>query len=389
MQRKGVGAVPFWMVLFFCAGGLLVACGSGGGATNASIPSAPGAPGAAATPSSTPSPTPSTSSSPVPTQSNLLYVSLGSNQAFGTEPSEIAAFPLNSGGNIAPVKTISQYQNDLPAPTAITFDNAGNLYVANINYPGLQGSTDFISVFAPRSSGTAIPIRTIGAGQGSTLGNGMVEGLGVDASGYVYVAVSEATQPGNINDNIFVFAPNATGNVPPVRTIASSACFRIGGLATMPSGSLIVSCVTSGTPEIETFAPGASGNATPSTVISGSNTQLTNPGSVAVSPLGSIVVLQRVQPGSILTFPQTANGNVAPTTDITGSSTQLTGYGGVTVDANGNIYAINAQCCFTNTNVSIAEYAANATGNAAPLNTISGSNTNLAIGDGGIAIGPP
>lgn len=101
-------------------------------------------------------------------------------------------------------------------------------------------------------------------------------------------------------------------------------------------------------------------------------------------------MLQKAQPGSILTFPLTANGNVAPATDITGSSTQLTGNGGVTVDASGNIYAINSQGTIGTTNSSsITEYAPNATGNAAPINAISGSNTNLTIGWWGIAIGPP
>src|SRR5579872_3788396 len=141
MQRKGLGSMPFWMALLFCVGGPLAGCGSTGNTTNASIPSAPNAPGSLPNQSPSPSPSPAPSSStPVPTQSNLLYVSLGSNQSSGTEPSEIAAFPLNSGGNIAPVKTITQSQNDMPSPTSITFDSTGNLYVANINYPGLQGS---------------------------------------------------------------------------------------------------------------------------------------------------------------------------------------------------------------------------------------------------------
>lgn len=395
MQRKGVCTVPFWMAVLLSAGAMLTACGGGSGSTNASIPSGPNVPGVATAPSVTPSPGPSATSSPAPSsspvssQNNLLYVALGTNQSTEANP-RIEAFPLNMSGNIAPAKTITQYQNDMPAPTSVAFDGNGNLYVANMNYPGLKSSTDFVSVFAPGASGAAMPIRTIGAAQGSTLGSGTVEGLGVDGSGYVYVAVSEATQAGNVADNIFVFAPNASGNIVPVRTIASSSCFRIGGFATMSTGTLIVSCMTSSTPAIETFAPGASGNATPTSIISGSNTQLTNPASVAVSPLGSIVVLQKAQPGSILTFPLTANGNVAPATDITGSSTQLTGNGGVTVDASGNIYAINSQGTIGTTNSSsITEYAPNATGNAAPINAISGSNTNLTIGWWGIAIGPP
>jgi|GEM_PF-1878184 len=353
------------MALLYSACGLLAACGGGTSSADTSIPSAPAAPGAGA-----------------PAQSNLVYVALGANQSSEANP-RIEAFPLNTSGNITPSKTIAQDQNDMPAPSSIAFDGGGNLYVANNSYPGLQGSTDYVSVFPPGANGTAPPIRTVGAAQGSTLGSNTVEGLGVDADGYLYVAESSG--------EIFVFAPGANGNVPPVRTLTSSACGQIGGLAVTPSGEAIVSCVTSGIAAIETFAAGASTNAMPASVISGNGTLLANGGSVAISPLGFIVVLQRnVQTGSILTFPLTANGNVAPATDITGPSTLLTGNGGVTVDASGNIYAIDTQGSIGPINSStITEYAPKSTGNAAPINTISGSNTNLTIGWWGIAIGPP
>ncbi|MGH7662380.1 MAG: hypothetical protein ACRENA_15845, partial [Vulcanimicrobiaceae bacterium] len=341
MRQKGFGTISFWMPLVFCAGALLAGCGGGGGTSTASVPSGPRAPGIPAAPGVTPTPsgqasppgqpgTPTpvpTSSSSISGQSKLLYVALGGNAVSQTEPSRIEAFPLNTSGNIAPVKTITQYQNDMPAPVAIAFDTSGNLYVGNIPYPGLQGSTSFITVFAPGASGSAIPIRTIGAGQNSTLGSAVIEGLAVDAGGYVYVAMATSNEnctgttssscTATDNDSILVFAPNTNGNVPPVRTIDSSACFEIGELAATSTGALVVSCVPPNYPgepyalrhrvpmassqtigEIETFAPGASGNATPLTVISGSNTQLTGAGSVALSPLGSIVVLPRaVQTG--------------------------------------------------------------------------------------------
>jgi hypothetical protein len=330
---------------------------------------------------------------------------LGSNQSSGTEASRIEAFSLNTGGNIAPVKTITQYQNDMPSPQTIAFDAAGNLYVANGPYPGLQGSTTFISIFAPGANGAAPPLRTIGAPQGSTLGNGVPEGISVDASGYVYLAETGYTSTGSA-DTIFVIAPNASGNVPPIRSITNSACPQIGGLTAMPSGKLIVTCVPSSTiepyganrrramqsqnpGEIEMFDAGASGNATPINVISGSDTQLSGAGSVALSPLGSIVVLPRaVRPGLVLTFPASGTGDVAPTTDIMGSNTQLTGSGAVTIDTNGNIYVINTQWG-GNPPASITEFAPNANGNVAPINVISGSNTGVDIGWWGIAIGPP
>jgi hypothetical protein len=425
----------------------MVACsgGAGGGSSNPTVgaaPAAPAAPAVTATPpsssSSTTTPRPSTnhtatptpvstgsSASPTPTgsatQANLLYVALGS--SVNDSNPRIEAFPLNTGGNIAPVKTINNYQNSLYSPSVLAFDTSGNLYVANDSFSGTE---DYITVFAPGANGNATPVRIIGGTPFSPLGKAVIEGLAVDAIGYVYVALltsadncTSSTCTAMSNDTILVFSPGANGNASPVRSISTSACYGIGGIAVTPSGELIVACMpppsngsapavpygfrrndpitasrmrlmssSQSGAEIETFSPDASGNATPLSIITGSNTQLSGAGAVALSPLGSIVVLPRyVQTGQVLTFAQSATGNAAPTTDVNGPLTQLTGQGGVTVDAAGDMYVLDTQSAGSQTY--ITEYSNNEDGNSTPINMISGSNTGLAWGFFGIAIGPP
>ena len=339
-----------------------------------------------------PTPTPSAS----PSSTSLLYVPLGTLQSSQANP-RVEAYPLNTNGNVGPTKTILENANNLTTPTAIAFDTNGNLYVANNSWPGDATSTDFISVYPPGATGSAVPSRQIGSIQNSTLGSGVIEGLAVDAAGFVYVAEIADCPSQTCSDSIFVMPPNASGNVAPVRTISSSACNQIGGLAVTPSGALVVACVPFSTSEpystgrrttqsqaaypgeIETFAPGAAGNATPVSTISGNNTLLTGAGPIALTTQGTIVIYPRFgPPGSILTFPQSANGNVAPTQAITGSSTQLVGGGGVAVDAAGNIYAVNPPTNGSSFG-SIVEFAANASGNMAPIKELSGSNVDLDI----------
>lgn len=83
--------------------------------------------------------------------------------------------------------------------------------------------------------------------------------------------------------------------------------------------------------------------------------------------------------GSVTVYGARANGNAAPIPTISGSNTGLLGPTGIALDASGSIYVANSS--FSGP-ASITVYAAGANGNTPPVRTISGSNTGLDVVDG-------
>lgn len=83
-----------------------------------------------------------------------------------------------------------------------------------------------------------------------------------------------------------------------------------------------------------------------------------------------------------------SNGDVAPIRTITGSNTGLAGALGIAVDSSGKIYAANRVACppgltdCADNPGSITVYAANSSGNAAPIATIGGDHTGLSSPEG-------
>jgi sugar lactone lactonase YvrE len=75
---------------------------------------------------------------------------------------------------------------------------------------------------------------------------------------------------------------------------------------------------------------------------------------------------------SVTVYGPGAHSNAAPIRTITGSNTGLNGAAGIALDGAGNLYVANSGAN------SVTVYAAGATGNAAPTVTIQGSNTELA-----------
>jgi hypothetical protein len=81
----------------------------------------------------------------------------------------------------------------------------------------------------------------------------------------------------------------------------------------------------------------------------------------------------------ILVFAKGATGNATPIQTIGGANTQLVSVRGVAVDGSGNIYAANDGTS------SVTVYAKGSNGNVAPRATISGASTGLS-GPFGIAV---
>jgi hypothetical protein len=79
---------------------------------------------------------------------------------------------------------------------------------------------------------------------------------------------------------------------------------------------------------------------------------------------------------SVTVYPATAHGNAAPIQTISGSNTQLDYPSGIAVDKSGNIYVTNGSYNPTQTDA-VTVFAAGANGNVPPMRMIAGSNTDL------------
>lgn len=181
-----------------------------------------------------------------------------------------------------------------------------------------------------------------------------------DPQGTIYVADYEANQ-------IDVFAPGATGNVAPLRTIggASSGINGPADVAVDANGDVYSSNFNSST--ITEYAPGASGNATPIRTIGGSATGLSQNDDISLAPDGTLYVGNFG--GPITIYAPGATGNAAPVRMIT----TLTGVDGLGVDATGTLYA--------DTSGGVDVFAPGANGAATPIRTITGPSTNLSAPD--------
>jgi sugar lactone lactonase YvrE len=237
--------------------------------------------------------------------------------------STVTEYAAGAGGtgataNVAPIDTISGSNTKLCAPDDMSVAPDGTIYVGNHN--GCGGPS--VVVFAPGASGNAIPERTL------TDNSVYVDGVGVDATGTLYVDNTEGS-PADIQ----VFAPGASGSATPERTIpVAGATDAIVGF----SGQLFITTATvqNGlTNSVQVFAPGAS---TPSQNIT-SATGLFYPDDLAVSPNGTMYVTNiqtpfTSAPGDVVVYPPGATGNVPPSATIAGSNTALVNPEGVALE---------------------------------------------------------
>jgi hypothetical protein len=301
---------------------------SGGGMTHYSVPS---------------SSTPNAKNAHKATTALLLVLNEG-----GGTGGTIGEFAESANGNVAPSSVISK---DVGQPLAIAFTSTrkGRIGIAdgNLDNSRLNGVQTFalstgdfltgISCFRKPSTTYAVAF---------------------DSSGSIYVSVDS----GGI-ETVDVFASGANGCKKPQRTISDG-----GGLAIDSNNVLYVANSTTKTIDIV-----PAGSSTMEAQSGGSNTGLVAPGTVAVDASLNVYVVDS-KTATISEFAAGATGNVAPIRTIAGSNTGLNGGGdgGLAVSkASGEIFVLN------NGTNAILGFAATASGNVAPIQTIAGSATQL------------
>jgi sugar lactone lactonase YvrE len=205
--------------------------------------------------------------------------------------------------------------------------------------------------------------------------------------------------PGSIGATVMP-SPTASGSTPSPGTTPSPTPAPSAGATTKPTATPMASATPSPTtaptvsastkiyvanhtkngttqvPSVTVYAANASGNVAPLQTISGANTGLAVPQFIAVDASGNIWVTDQGSAnnsGSIREFAPNATGNVAPISTITGLNTPE----GIFIDAVGDIYVatINA----------INEYAPGTSGaNPTPMNSI-GAPANAQTNNSGLA----
>jgi hypothetical protein len=260
----------------------------------------------------------------------------------------IREYAESANGNVAPSTVISH----INGPYAIAFSSTEGIGIANGNIAsGGQAGAETFGLAGDFLTGISCfpkPSQTNAAA--------------FDGKGQLFVSAF-LPEGGRA---VEVFAPGANGCVKPKRTISDE-----GGLAIDRNNLLYVA--NSKTATIDIFPAGSS---TMQAQIGGSNTGLVAPGTVAVDASLKVYVFDTTT-ATISEFAAGAHGNVAPIRTIAGSKTGLGGgngfsFGLAVSKTSGKIFVSNPG------SNAILGFAATASGNVAPIQTIAGSATGLA-----------
>ena len=236
-----------------------------------------------------------------------------SNFAESTGVSSITEYAPQASGDASPICTISGPDTGLLHNDDMSIEPDGTLVIGN--FQDAAGDAGSVTVYPAGSCGDVAPIETIA---GSSAGFNTVDGVGTDAAGTIFAAIT-------LDDSIQVFAPGSNGNVAPEYIIsgANSHIDKPDDVVVGFNGKLYISNGYGATvPSVTVYAPGAQGDATPLQDIAGSNTLFQEPDDLSVDSTGDVYVTDASATGGAAVFEWAAGatGNVAPNAVLTSAS---------------------------------------------------------------------
>ena len=263
-------------------------------------------------------------------------------------------------------------------PTQPASTPANSFYGNTVNDAFYPPQPSTILQFSRTAHGAASPVATITGPKNTVFG-----AMAVGPSGNLYVAgqipgdPSKLATPAAISTTeILVYAPGVSGTAAPteVVTLGGVGTFNnfISGLDVDLAGNLYVSTSVaigsgpSGRVYLAAVVYSAvNGTLTSARSIVGDSTGIASNSPIAADAAGDVFVAGGVYNSgsqSVLMFSPTASGNIAPTAAISGSSTGISSVRGLAVDRSGNLYVLSGD--------SVLEFAPGASGNVAPIRTI-------------------
>jgi len=284
----------------------------------------------------------------------------------------VTVYPEDANGNARALQKIYGSRTGLQTPVGIAVDAERRIYVVN-NGAGIgQGS---VTIYANAATGNVAPIRTIA---GSNTGLDNPSGVALDNRGRIYVTdLNSNDSPTKAADagNVLVYAAAANGDVAPIQKISAGLNYP-SSIARGGSGDLFV--VNLGPPStVSVYAPGNAREFL--RTIGGSETGLNQVAAIAVGMRGMAYALNEwggsQDEGSITVYSRDASGDVAPIRTVSGTNTGLENQTGIALNANGEMFVTNIGGDGVGSTVTI--YAAGANGNVKPIRTINGTNTGL------------
>jgi hypothetical protein len=289
------------------------------------------------------------------------------NASGGSGTGSVTVYPRSASGTAAPIRTITGPTTGLLFPRGLAVDASNNeIFV---------GDSDTIFVYPRTGDGDVAPLRTL------HLPGSLIVNLSLDATNNELVVADGVGA-------IFVYSRTASGAATPLRTIKGGSTGLgapfgavIGVAVDAANNELVVTRGSAGNQNnaILVFNRTADGDVGPIRSITGLATGLLIPGAVAIDLASNELVVSdegSVNFAAIRVYPRTASGDVAPLRSITGAATGLSLPLGVALDTvNGEIQVVNEGTH------SLTVYPRTGTGNVAPLRTLAGAGTGLASPD--------
>ena len=255
-----------------------------------------------------------------------------------------AAIAIGCASHAVPPTKSSVSRNAIPAPVETGSPGPHQLFVAD-------ATSDSVIAFDWFANGDVTPEQDV---QGPNTGLTAPQTVDIDQRSFVYVGDTGPTGP-----NIKVYAPDATGDAAPVRTITSSAMTDAPvGLALDRARDIYVASQTDG---VLVFAPGANGVVSPIRTIAGPDTGLSDVEAVALDAANNVFALDAAAQ-SISEFAAGANGDVTPIRTLAGANTGLAGAVDLRVNRSDVIYVSDGH--------EVLVFPASRSGNAKPLRSI-------------------